>query len=267
MLVALAVVLAPVATACSSGDEGAGEPALKTTTTTGGTSTTAADPGGGGRTTTTTTTATSPASTTPTTPTTTTQASTTTTTPASTMTTTTTTTVDGPGSTTTTGTSTPEPSQPISADEQAYVDALVAVSLEPDNNDFPLERAQAECIIPRWVSALGDDRFKAGGVAPNDLVLRGDGDDYLKTIDEIGDPESARAMVDALAPCGLDLVTYVAGVIAGDEGATAEQVACFTKNLPLEAIEASLVAALDGDDSTSSDLEEPIASAVEACIS
>lgn len=139
--------------------------------------------------------------------------------------------------------------------------------MDPDNNDFPLDRAQAECIIPRWVAAIGVDRFEAGGVAPTELVLGRDGaDDYLDTIDKIGDAESARGMVDALEPCGLDLVTYVAGVIAGDEGATAEQQACFTKNLPLEAVEASLMAAIDGDDSTSSELEEPIASAAEACI-
>ena len=147
------------------------------------------------------------------------------------------------------------------------MDVLVGLSVDPDNNDFPLDRAQAECIIPRWVAAIGVDRFDAGGVAPTELVLGRDGaDDYLDTIDKIGDADSAKGMVDALAPCGLNLVTYVAGVIAGDEGATAEVQACFTKNLPLEAVEASLMAAIDGDDSTTSELEKPIADAAEACI-
>lgn len=253
VLVALALLLSPVATACSSDGQGADKPDPEATTTTEGGSTSIVDD--------------EPTSTT----TTSTTGSTTTTTAPSTTTApvTTTTTVDGPGpsTTTTTGTRPPEPSRPAIAEEQPYVAVLIALSVDPDNNDFPLDQAQAECIIPRWVAAIGVDRFEAGGVAPTELVLGRDGaDDYLDTIDKIGDADSAKGMVEALAPCGLDLVTYVAGVIAGDEGATAEQQACFTKNLPLEAVEASLMAAIDGDDSTSSELEEPIADAAEACI-
>lgn len=253
VLVALVVLLSPVAAACSSDSPGAEKPTPKTTTTEGSSTSvvtddpTASTTGTTGSTVTTTT------------------APTTTSAPA---TTTTIVDVPGPSTTTTTVATNPAPPRPATAEEQPYIDVLIDLSLDPENNDFPLERAQAQCIIPRWVSAIGVDRFKGGGVAPTDLRPGGDGaDHYLETIDTIGDTESAQGMVDALAPCGLDLVTYVAGVIAGDEGATAEQEACFVKNLPLDAVEVSLMAALDGDDSTSSDLEEPISSAAESCIS
>ncbi|CAN5586066.1 hypothetical protein BH10ACT1_BH10ACT1_20500 [soil metagenome] len=164
--------------------------------------------------------------------------------------------------TTTTVTEDPVPS----GDEQAYVDALITSFVADGNRDLPLVRDEAECVAPRWVEAIGVDRFAAAGVEPGDITVGAEEvDSYFDVIDGLGDPETAEALVDSFADCDIDLTALVADLIADQGEATAAQRTCFIEAVPDGALEQSLARALDGDEATEAEFDAQVDAAAEKC--
>jgi hypothetical protein len=112
---------------------------------------------------------------------------------------------------------------------------------------------------------LGVARYTDAGIAASEVVVGSDeGDSYFDQFDQIGDASTAQAIVDAFDECAIDLRAVVARLVGGGD-ITAEQEACLAAELPLAPIQESLASALDGDDETMSNLEDPIGAAMEAC--
>ncbi len=175
-----------------------------------------------------------------------------------------TTTTAAPSSTTTTS---PLDIPPVTAEEQPYVDALVAASTDEANTDLPLDPADAPCVATLWVQAIGVDRFTAADIAPDDLTAGAEeGGSYFDRIDGIGDAATAQELVTSLSNCQVDLVVLVAGLVGGPDGLDEDQTTCFVGKLDRLAVESSLASALDGDSSTEPALDDTIGDAVDACL-
>lgn len=126
--------------------------------------------------------------------------------------------------------------------EQAYIDALIpqlqgSSGLEDDD----AERAAA-CLAPRWVEAIGVDRFAEAGLAPEDLADLDGGLEVLAV-----DRPTAESMVDGFAACDVDLRAATLSQLLADPSITEEQAACAEAAISVEAVEESLVATLVGE--------------------
>lgn len=172
---------------------------------------------------------------------------------------------DGASTTTTTTGDDPEPDG--DDDEGAYVDALAQAFVAEDNTDLPLDQAQADCIAPRWIDAIGTDRLAEAGIAPADLVGENEaGDGFFELVDEVGDAETGAALAAAFGECDIDLTELVAAFLAAEGTATEAQVDCFVAAVPDGLLEASLAASLDGDDETVSEGDDELDAAVTSCL-
>lgn len=173
---------------------------------------------------------------------------------------------DDDGTTTTSEVDQPDPAPVPEGDEQAYVATLTDAFAAEGNTELPLDREQAECVAPRWVDAIGTERFAEAGVTPEDLTVGTDGDDgYFDLIDDLGDAETAEALVGAFAACDIDLTRLVGGLLVDQSGSDPAQVDCFVDAMPAGALEASLSSALDGDDATESSIDDEVEAAAREC--
>lgn len=145
---------------------------------------------------------------------------------------------------------------PVSGDEQAYIDAMLA-SFD-DEDDLPLDRSQAECMSAGYLDVIGVDRLKAAGISPEDFA---DDDDALDGIEFT--EEDGQRIYDVFGTCKIDLREMMMTSMAEDDDISPEQAACFDTVLTDEYLERLIVGGMvlgDGgsDDAESLELAGPL---------
>ena len=108
------------------------------------------------------------------------------------------------------------------ADAQAYVDAMIESFDNSDPDELQINREQAQCLAPRWVEAIGNDRLAAAGVEPRDFAEEGDVD--LTTVG-LTDSDGS-AMYDAFGECDVDVKTLFVESFSADRDVSAADQDC-----------------------------------------
>lgn len=138
---------------------------------------------------------------------------------------------------------------------QEYIDAVSASLLEDE--EFPVDEEQADCVAETTVEAFGVDFLEENDVTP-EAFAEAEGPQDLDI--EVREDQARRA-AQAFVECDLPLGEFFAGPDATDEA-----VDCVEENLDEEALVDGLTAEYLGDAAES---EELIASSVadvgEAC--
>ncbi len=140
------------------------------------------------------------------------------------------------------------------ADRQDYVDALASAA---SDDDFATPE-QSECLAEGWVDAIGVDELRAAGIAPEQFA---DGDDFqLDALDL--DEATAGTMYDQFATCDLDLRELFLTSFGEEGDLTPDQQACVEDTFSEDAVRASFIADILGDDT----VEDPF-DGLTACFS
>lgn len=112
----------------------------------------------------------------------------------------------------------------LSADEQAYVDAMVEGAAALGTMDFTSD--EVRCMATEVVVQVGADTLRAGGVTPESVRAAGD-INVSGLIDEAG----AAALADGVANC-IDWSAMVDSELSGQElGITADQMHCIADRI------------------------------------
>ncbi len=111
-------------------------------------------------------------------------------------------------------------------DAAPYVEALTESLQEgADEDDFPLEDDDAECVAERTIDAFGADFLEENGVSPEDVAESDGPQDFDVDVSE----EQARNAAEAFEVCDLPIAEVFAG-----EGASDEAIACVDENIDLD---------------------------------
>ena len=150
---------------------------------------------------------------------------------------TTTTTSAGAKTTTTKAGTTDTADKDVSAlTEKDYADAFVVglTTGNKDKGDLVLPKSDAQCVGPKFVSAITVDILKAKGV-----TLAAVKDPTFSESDLGLSAQQGQAMVDSFASCGVDIFALFAEAITG--GLTADQQSCAREQMDKSLANALLV--------------------------
>jgi hypothetical protein len=102
----------------------------------------------------------------------------------------------------------------VSEEAQPYVDAMIESFESADADELRLDRAQAECVAPRWVEIMQVERLQEAGIEPEDIA--GDADPDLSTL---GLSEAdGNALYDTFGECDVDVqALFIESFAADDE--------------------------------------------------
>lgn len=145
----------------------------------------------------------------------------------------------------------------ISADEQAYVDAMLSTL----SGDDELTPDQAHCVATAMVRGIGVDTLRQNGVTPESIRDEGAGWEPPFPLSQ----QQARAIAAGFAGC-VDLRALIVGEIAGPD-LTADQRACLERELPVDAlIDLMALGLMAGDDAEPGpEAFAPLLAAYERC--
>jgi len=95
---------------------------------------------------------------------------------------------------------------------------------EKGSDELQVSAAQARCVAPKWVEAMGVDALTSSGTSPKDLADPDFDFPGLKL-----EPAQGLAMVDAFADCDVDIYVQFYAVLS--KGLDATQKACLQGEL------------------------------------
>ena len=150
----------------------------------------------------------------------------------------------------------------VSADEQAYVDAMTDAMTADE--DFPLSDEAAQCFSARTVQTIGVDRLQEAGVTPEMMGSEDSAMDFSAlglTEDEAGD------IYDNFGRCDIELRDLMMESLATDEETTPAMQACLENVLTDENLRKLMVSSMmNGDEGMDSDPElEELMSGIMGC--
>ncbi len=148
---------------------------------------------------------------------------------------------------------------------QEYVDAIVFIGSENDNEAFP-EEARL-CVAESFVDAFGAEQIQAAGIEPEDITSgEMDGTDDL---DLDFSEEQAADFYERMTGC-MDLREMVVeGILGVENQVTPEAVACLDENLTDDLLERFFVTGFTQGDEGFEDepgLEQEFETAVTPCL-
>ena len=148
---------------------------------------------------------------------------------------------------------------------QEYVDAIVFIGSENDNEAFP-EDARL-CVAESFVDAFGAEQIQAAGITPEDITSG-----EMDGTDDLGlefSEEQASAFYDQMTGC-VDLRELVVeGILGAENELTPELIACLDENLTDDLLEQFFVTGFtQGDEGfeTNPGIEQEFETAVTPCI-
>lgn len=113
----------------------------------------------------------------------------------------------------------------VSAEEQPYVDAMVA-SFDRSDDTLELTDAQVECISAGMVKTIGVSRFEDYGVSPEDLSDRTDSFDLSELELSMDD---GYKIYDSFGSCGVNFREVLLAEFGADEDMSEEAKECTAK--------------------------------------
>ncbi len=133
-----------------------------------------------------------------------------------------------------------------------YVEALSESMQESDDeNDFPLEADDADCVAERTIDAFGADFLEENDITPEDVAESDGPQDFDVEVSE----EQARNAAEAFEGCDLPLAEIFAEIFAG-EAPSDEAVACVDENLDTDAFVEALTQEYLGNADESEEISE-----------
>jgi hypothetical protein len=136
----------------------------------------------------------------------------------------------------------------LTAEEQAYVDAMVAAADEDEDGESDLLDIAGEdetrCFASEWITIIGVDRLEAAGIDPEEFA----GDDV--SFEELGlERDEADELIDAFGSCDIDLRDAMIDSMVADAGDSDVMRGCLEAGLTDESVRALMVAAFtEGED-------------------
>lgn len=152
--------------------------------------------------------------------------------------------------------------------KEAYVQAVAESMREVDDEEFPIDDEQADCLAPLWVDAIGYETLLDAKVTPEVLGGTEDGETDAKFEDVVDRPR-AEKLVDTFGQCGVDLEDFFFEGLASDGSATPAQIDCIRGRLPDGFVRNLMITSMDGgDDALDSDanLEDQLTQTFMACL-
>lgn len=152
--------------------------------------------------------------------------------------------------------------------KEAYVQAVAESMREVDDEEFPIDDEQADCLAPLWVDAIGYETLLDAKVTPEVLGGTEDGETDAKFEDVVDRPR-AEKLVDTFGQCGVDLEDFFFEGLASDGSATPAQIDCIRGRLPDGFVRNLMITSMDGgDDGLDSDtnLEDQLTQTFMACL-
>lgn len=152
--------------------------------------------------------------------------------------------------------------------KEAYVQAVAESMREVEDEVFPIDDEQADCLAPLWVDAIGYETLLDAKVSPEVLGGTEDGDTDAEFEDVVDRPR-AEKLIDTFGECGVDLEDFFFEGLASDGSATPAQIDCIRGRLPDGFVRTLMITSMaGGDDALDSDgnLEDQLTQSYMACL-